>query len=69
MLSFQVEENLKEVIMKGYFTLSSNPEQEPLHRMQFNVIVGVLSFYREYGQHILSPANRTFLKYIHPYYF
>ena len=43
--------------MKGYFALFRDPELEPHHLMQSNVITR-LSLHRGYNQNILSPANK-----------
>ena len=51
--------------MKVYCILSTTPELEPHHQMQFSVIlwtpiyVGVLIYGRRYCQHILNPTDKT----------
>ena len=54
--------------MEGYFPLLRAPEFEPYYQMDFTIIImiplwfGVLAFYREYHQYILSPTDMALKK-------
>ena len=56
-LPFWVRVDLGIMTMKGFFTLSRSPEQEPFHQMQFSGIPRT-PHSRGYHQLILSPADK-----------